>query len=121
MARNLAARIGAVLPFFACLFCPICAPAIAGSLSALGVGVLSEGDAHSALIAGTLMVSLASAGWTAGRRNRGWPVVVAVLGAVAVVLGHFVIDFEPLEIGGAIVVAAASLWGMRARPVVVPA
>lgn len=81
-------RLATLAPFLACLLCPVCLSAILGAFSAAGVGFLIGAETHSFLIGASLVISMASIGWSAGRRRRIGPLLCGVTGALVLLAGH---------------------------------
>ena len=99
--------IAAVLPKAAC---PVCVAAYAGAASALGVGFLLTDRVLNPVILVSLTVSVGSVGWNARRLRRPALVIVAVLGALGVILGRMVWSISAAVYGGIALLLGASLW-----------
>jgi hypothetical protein len=107
--------LAAWLPALSCLLCPICLTASAGLASSLGVGFLLEGAAHDALVSTSLMVAIASIGWTAGRRGRVAPLLLSLVGAGAIGIGHHAFEIPAVELAGMAFLIGGSAWNLRSR------
>jgi hypothetical protein len=92
------------------LSCPACWPAYAGLLSSLGIGFM---DFTPYLLPVTLVfLSLAvfSLGYRAGTRRGRLPLLLGIAGAIALVLGRFVIPTSAGTYSGISLLVIASIW-----------
>jgi len=102
----------ALLPKVAC---PMCWPAYAGVLSALGLGFLMEDvwllPISLVLLGGTL----ASLAWSASSRRGKGPFYVGGLASATVLLGKFSLHSMPLVYAGAGLLLVACIWNIWPR------
>ena len=108
-------RTAAVLPGIGVslrpkLICPLCWPAYAGLLSAVGLGFLIE--ARNLLVLTTLFLMFAvSALAFRARRRRGYgPALMGVAASAAVLTGKFYFDSPLMAYAAVCVLIAASIW-----------
>ncbi len=98
------------------LACPLCWPAYAALLGALGLGFLAEPRWLLPLSLTAFALLLAVLGTGASRRRGGWvPLALGAAAAAAVLYGKFVVDTDMLVYAGAAALAAACII-KAARP-----
>ena len=114
---------GAGLAALAKFTCSLCLAVYAGVLSSLGLGFVATERGFLALTVLLLTFGAASVFWSVRRHHRWSPLVLSVLGAVAVVFGRVKLDTTAVY-AGTVIVAVAALWnlwlGLRPRPPLVP-
>ncbi len=113
--------VAALLPS---LTCPLCWPAYAGVLSALGVGFVGTTAYLPPLTAAFLAIAVGALAFAARRHGRHGPLVLGLVGSAIVLLGKFVLDATPATLGGVGMLVAASVWNAwprRATPLPCPA
>ncbi len=104
-----------LLPGFTC---PACIAAYASLLSTAGLGFVLYEPVLRPVIIVTLALNLVALAWTARGHGSWAPLVVAVVGSAAVLLGRFLLDVQWLLYSGAaslIVAAAWNLWLKRSH------
>jgi len=105
---------GIVVALLPNLTCPLCWPAYAGVLSALGLGFLGT-TALLPLTTAFLSIAVGALGLGARRHGAHGPLFVGLVGAVVVLLGKFVLGSELSTFGGVGLLVAASLWSRWPR------
>lgn len=99
------------------LMCPMCWPLYAGIVSSMGLGFL-VGTAYLLPITGAfLILTLAVLAYRARQRRGYGPVGVGVVGSVAVVIGKFSLESNPIMYGGVSLLVLASVWNAWPRGV----
>ena len=104
--------VAALLPN---LTCPLCWPAYAGVLSALGVGFVGTTAYLLPLTAAFLAIAVGALAFAARRHGSYRPLVLGLVGSAIVLLGKFVLDATPATLGGIGLLVAASLWNTSPR------
>lgn len=100
------------------LACPLCWPAYAGLLTALGLGFLVS---ERYLFGVTAMFLLASVGALAYRyrERRGLlPAALGLAGAAMVLVGKFKFESMPAMYTGLLVLIASSIWNSWPQPLI---
>ena len=100
------------------LACPLCWPAYAGLLTALGLGFLVS---ERYLFGVTAMFLLASVGALAYRyrERRGlFPAALGLAGAAMVLVGKFKFESMPAMYTGLLVLIASSIWNSWPQPLI---
>ncbi len=95
--------------------CPVCVAAYAGAASALGLGFLLTDRILNPLILVSVAISVGSVGWNSWQLNQPVPLLVAMIGAVGVILGRMVLSVPAAVYGGVVLMLAASLWTLWSR------
>lgn len=120
---NIWSRTLAVLPGIGTalvpkLTCPACWPAYAGLLSSFGLGFVNYSPYLLLLTILFLVLAAASLGWRAKDRRGYAPFVLGVVASIFVVIGKFVLYFEPAMYAGIGLLMGGSLWNSwpRRRP-----
>ena len=108
-------RTAAVLPAIGVslmpkLICPLCWPAYAGLLSAVGLGFLIE--ARNLLVLTALFLIFAVSALAArARRRRGYgPAILGVAASAVVLIGKFYLESPATAYAAVCVLMAASIW-----------
>lgn len=109
---GIGATAGALAPIAAC---PGCWPAYIGIASALGVGAVAEPGTSLWMTVGFLAVALIAIGFRARRRRGYGPLLVAVAGAVAVMIGRLVVGNDAVINAGGLVVVVGAVWNAWPR------
>ena len=92
-------------------FCPMCWPAYAAGLSALGIGFVPLTTAYLLpLTAVVLFVGVGVLRSGAKRRGEMWPVAVAFGSALLILVGKFWIESTLLLYSGVVGFTAAAAW-----------
>ncbi len=95
--------------------CPVCWPAYAGVLGALGIGFLLSSEYLLPITAIFLLIAVGALGFKARTRRGFGPLAVGLAGAVLILLGKFVFAFNAAMYGGIVVLITASLWNAWPR------
>ncbi len=90
--------------------CPLCWPAYAGVLGALGLGFLMEDRWLILISAGFLLLLLLALGWRAHARRGFGPLLAGSIGAALVLAGKFAFDSSPAAYLGVATLFAACVW-----------
>ncbi len=97
------------------LACPLCWPAYAAALSAVGLGFLLETRYLLPLTAGFLLVALGALGWGARRRRGFGPFWLGMVAAVVALAGTFWLAVRPVTYAGVTLLLVASIWNAVPR------
>ncbi len=97
------------------LTCPLCWPAYAGMLSALGLGFLGTTAYLLRFTAAFLVVAVGALALGAKRHGKHGPLLVGFVGSAVVLLGKFVLGSSPATFGGIGMLIAASVWNAWPR------
>ncbi len=95
--------------------CPICWPAYAGLLSALGFAFLLETAYLLPATALFLVIAVAALAYKARTRRGCRPFVLGLLASAIVLLGKFVFESDTAMYGGIAMLITASLWNAWPR------
>lgn len=109
---TLGALPAAAIGSFPAAFCPACYPALAGLLSAMGLGALTTDAVLRPLTIVLLAVAVASLAHRAWRSKRYLPVAVGGLGALGMYAGLYWVASAPLKWAGIAALIAASIWNL---------
>ncbi len=93
------------------LTCPLCWPAYASLLSAVGLGFVDYTPYLLPLTSAFLLIAIASIGYHARKKQHYIPLVVGVASAVMVWAAKFIWVSDWVTYGGIAVLIAASIWG----------
>jgi len=99
--------------------CPACWTALAGLLSALGLGFLLSNAVTLAFTAAFLFVALFALGFRARRRRGYTPLLVGLAAALLVLTGKFLlVSLAVMYTGGGLLILASvwNAWPGRAAP-----
>lgn len=107
----LLATAGALLP---ALSCPLCWPAYAGLLSALGLGFFDYTPWLAPLSAVLVLTTLVALGLGVRRHGDRRPLVVGLVGAAALLIGYLDPGSQWLTRIAAAALVVAGLWNFRA-------
>lgn len=108
----LGALPAAAIGFFPAAFCPACYPALAGLLSAMGLGALATDAVLRPLTIVLLAIAIAGLAHRAWRSTRYSPVAVGGLGALGMYAGLYWVASAPLKWVGIAALIAASIWNL---------
>ena len=97
------------------LACPLCWPAYAALVSALGLGFLLTAAVLFWLTAIFLLASILMLAIGSRRRHGYGPAVAATLASLVILIGKFGVESERLAYGGIAVLIAAALWNAWPR------
>ena len=108
-------RTAAVLPGIGVslmpkLICPLCWPAYAGLLSAVGLGFLINARNFLVFTALFLMFAVTALAFRARRRRGYGPAVMGVAASAAVLIGKFYLESPAIAYAAVCVLIAASVW-----------
>ena len=95
--------------------CPLCWPAYAGVLGAMGLGFLMEDRWLLPISAIFLALLLLALGWRARSRRGFGPLALGAIGAGLVLVGKFALDFAPAAYAGVVTLFAACVWNAWPR------
>src|SRR5438445_253018 len=106
---------GIVASLLPSLTCPLCWPAYAGVLSALGVWFVGTTSYLLPLTATFLAIAVGALTFGARRHGRHGPLALGLVGSAIVLLGKFVLDATAATLGGVGMLVAASVWNVWPR------
>lgn len=107
---------GIAFAFLPKLACPVCWPAYAGLLSALGLGFLLDARYLMPLTAAFLALAVGALAFRARSRRGYGPFGLGLVAGIGVLIGKFAFDSNVAMYGGLAVLVAASVWnGWPAR------
>lgn len=118
--RSLAVVPGIGISLLPKLMCPMCWPAYAGVVSALGLGFLISTKYLLPLTVAFLTITAAALGFRASRRYGYGPLGLGLLAAVVILIGKFYFDTTPAAHAGVGLLIAASLWNSWPRRAAIP-
>jgi len=104
--------VAALLPS---LTCPLCWPAYAGVLSALGIGFVGTTAYLLPLTVAFLAIAVGALTFAARRHGSYRPLVLGLVGSAIVLLAKFVLGSTPATSGGVGMLIAASVWNVWPR------
>jgi len=97
------------------LICPMCWPAYAGLVSALGLGFLISTKYLLPLTVTFLAVTATALGFRASRRHGYGPLSLGLVAAALVLIGKFYFDAVQATYGGVGLLIVASVWNSWPR------
>jgi hypothetical protein len=97
------------------LVCPMCWPAYAGLLSALGLGFLISTKYLLPVTFVFLAMTVFAFGFRASRRHGYGPLWLGLVAAAVILVGKFYFDVVPATYAGVGLLIAASLWNSWPR------
>lgn len=112
---TLAAIPAAAIGIFSVASCPACYPALAGLLSAVGLGTLVNDAILKPLTIALLLVALSGLAYQAKRAGRYFPAVLGSLGAVGMYAGLYSAPSALLKWSGIAALIGASIWNLAPR------
>jgi len=112
---TLASLPGALAALLPITVCPLCLPAFVGFLSAIGLGFLLQARFLLSLIVGLLILALAGLAYKAHRRRGYGPLAVGVAASAIILIGKFLLNFEPAIYFGVALLIGASIWNVWPR------
>lgn len=113
--RTLAVVPGIGVSVLPKLMCPLCWPAYAGVVSALGLGFLISAKYLLPLTVAFLAVTEAALGFRGSRRHGYRPFTLGLLASAAILIGKFYFDAtQPAYVGVGLLIAA-SVWNSWPR------
>lgn len=105
----------AVLPVLPNATCPVCLAAYAGVFSALGLGFLFDARVQGPLILVFLGITITSVGSTVRRRRRIGPLVIVLIGSLAILAARLVWYLPIFIYGGIAFLIAGTLWNLAVK------
>src|SRR5215471_16279014 len=108
--RSLAVLPGIGVSLLPKLMCPICWPAYAGMVSALGLGFLISTRYLLPLTVAFLAMTAAALGFRASRRHGYGPLWLGLVAAAVILMGKFYFDTARAGHVGVGLLIAASAW-----------
>lgn len=108
--RSLAVLPGVGVSLLPKLMCPMCWPAYAGIVSALGLGFLISTRYLLPLTAAFLAVTAVALGFRASRRHGYGPLWLGLVAAAVILSGKFYFDAAQATYAGVTLLIAASVW-----------
>lgn len=112
---GMAAVPGLMAAFLPKVTCPMCWPAYAGALSALGLGFLLESAWLLPITGALFAVAVGSLAWRARERRGYGPFLLGLIAALALLVGKFVFESVLLSYGAAAVMVGAAVWNIWPR------
>ncbi|MCU1248424.1 MAG: hypothetical protein JWQ49_1453 [Edaphobacter sp.] len=113
--RGLAVVPGIGVSLLPKLMCPMCWPAYAGVVSALGLGFLISTKYLLPLTVAFLAITATALRFRASRRHGYGPFWLGLVAAAVIVTGKFYFDEEPATYTGVGLLVAASVWNSWPR------
>ena len=113
--RSLATVPGLGVALLPKLICPMCWPAYAGLVSALGLGFLISVKYLLPLTVGFLAITALALGYHASRRHGYGPLWLGLVAAAVILTGKFYFDATPATYTGVGLLVAASVWNSWPR------
>ena len=114
--RSLAVLPGIGVSLLPKLMCPMCWPAYAGIVSALGLGFLISTKYLLPLTIMFLGLTTAALGFRASQRHGYGPLWLGLIAASTILAGKFYFDVTPASYAGVGLLIAASIWNSWPRP-----
>jgi len=97
------------------VFCPLCWPLYAGIVSSVGLGFLIGTAYLLPITSAFLVLTLAVLGFRTKERRGYRPLLFGAVGSVAVLIGKFYLESNPLMYGGVGLLVIASVWNAWPR------
>ena len=113
--RALAVLPGVGVSLLPKLACPLCAPAYAGLLTAVGLGFLISERNLLFFIAAFLFLSVAALAFRARQRQGYGPAVAGTISAAVVLFGRFFLQSAVIMYAGLGLLIASSIWNSWPR------
>jgi len=117
--RSLGLLPGAILALLPVAHCPACIGAYFAVLSAVGLGFLATERVLAPLIALFVVIGIATVAWSTRSHRHPGPLVVTLIGSVAVVAGRLIWTVPTALYAGVVLLFGAALWNLwlkRPRP-----
>lgn len=102
----------AAIGLFPAAFCPACYPALAGLLSAVGLGTLASDAVLKPLTVILLSLAIAGLAHQSWRTKRWPPLAIGVLGAMGMYAGMYVAPSALLKWSGIGALVGSSFWNL---------
>ena len=106
-------RLATWLPMLACAFCPSCLVAFAALLSAAGVPTALAMENHARWSLAAAALAVAAVGWSSVKHRSYAPLLVALAGALGLLLAHTGVIPEVFEVASVLAFPVASFWSAR--------
>ena len=113
--RSLAVLPGIGVSLLPKLMCPMCWPAYAGLVSALGLGFLISTKYLLPLTVAFLAITATALGFRASRRHGYGPLWLGLVAAAVILSGKFYFDAPQATYSGVGLLIAASVWNSWPR------
>lgn len=113
--RSLAVLPGIGVSLLPKLMCPMCWPAYAGLVSALGLGFLISTKYLLPLTVAFLAITATSLGFCAARRHGYGPMWLSLVAAAVILSGKFYFDTAQATYAGVGLLIAATVWNSWPR------
>ena len=113
--RSLAVMPGIGVSLLPKLMCPLCWPAYAGIVSALGLGFLISTQYLLPLTVTFLAITAAALGFRASQRHGYGPLSLGLIAAATILTGKFYFDVAQAAYVGVALLIAASVWNSWPR------
>jgi mercuric ion transport protein len=113
--RILAVSPGVGVSLLPKLMCPMCWPAYAGIVSALGLGFLISTKYLLPLTVAFLAITATALGFRASRRRGYGPFWLGLVAAAVILTGKFYFDARAATYTGVALLVAASVWNSWPR------
>ena len=117
--QGLTAIPGIGLSLLPKLACPLCWPAYAGLLSAVGLGFLISTKYLLPITAVFLVLAVGALAFRANRRHGYWPFVLGLIAATGVLVGKFWLNSNSAMYAAVGMLVIASMWNAWPRRMVV--
>src|SRR6266571_2322199 len=98
------------------LLCPLCWPLYAAVVSSVGLGFLIGTAYLLPITSAFLTLTLAALGFQAKKRRGYGPLVCGLAAAVAILIGKFYLESNPIVYGGVGLLMVASVWNAWPNP-----
>lgn len=113
--RSLSVLPGISVSLLPKLMCPLCWPAYAGVVSALGLGFLISAKYLLPLTVAFLATTEVALGFRASRRHGYGPLAAGLIASAAILIGKFYFDAMLAVYAGVGLLIAASVWNSWPR------
>ena len=94
------------------ILCPLCLPAIAALLSSIGLGFVVSTTVIWPVLGFFVLLLLLGLVWGYKRHGNVWPLIIGILGIIAIPAGNYIVMARPLTYIGVAVVVASALWNL---------
>jgi hypothetical protein len=100
------------------LACPLCWPFYSGIVSSIGLGFLISAKYLLPLTIAFLILTLGALAYHAKQRRGHGPFALGIVAALAILIGKFDLESNPVTFTGIVVLVVASAWNMWPLPAV---
>lgn len=94
------------------LFCPVCVPVIGAFVSSIGLGFAATTAFMYPMLGLMSAMFLFGLSWNYRRTRNIWPLIIGIVGVIAIPLGRYVIVSNPLIYGGVAAVLGSGGWSV---------